>query len=110
MTNTPSSSNESNLSVRDLALAGRLNIADLLGFRITEIGDGRAVAILNAGPQHANIMGTLHGGVLCDITDAAMGVAFGTTVEPGQSFTTTELKINFFRPVWTAQLRAEARV
>ncbi|MBI2815309.1 MAG: PaaI family thioesterase [Acidobacteria bacterium] len=107
---TSSSETEKTLSIRDRAALGRLAIADLIGFRMTDIGDGRAVALLRAGPQHANLLGTLHGGVLCDITDAAMGLAFATTVEPHQSFTTTELKINFFRPVWKGHLRAEARV
>ncbi len=55
-------------------------------------------------------MGTLHGGVLCDVADAAMGIAFAGTLAPDESFTTVELKINFFRPVWTAQLRAEGKV
>jgi uncharacterized protein (TIGR00369 family) len=68
------------------------------------------VATLTTGPQHANPMGTLHGGILCDIADAAMGVAFASTLKAGQSFTTIELKINFFRPVWEAQLKAEAKV
>ena len=55
-------------------------------------------------------MGTLHGGILCDIADAAMGMAFASTLAPDESFTTVELKINFFRPVWQAQLRAEGMV
>jgi uncharacterized protein (TIGR00369 family) len=55
-------------------------------------------------------MGTLHGGVLCDLADAAMGMAFASTLAPDESFTTTALTINFFRPVWDATLRAEARV
>jgi uncharacterized protein (TIGR00369 family) len=55
-------------------------------------------------------MGTLHVGVLCDIADAAMGIAYSTTLAPSQSFTTVELKINFLRPVWKAKLRAEARM
>jgi uncharacterized protein (TIGR00369 family) len=55
-------------------------------------------------------MGTLHGGILCDIADAAMGTAFASTLAPDESFTTIELKINFFRPVWEAQLRAEGNV
>jgi len=55
-------------------------------------------------------MGTLHGGILCDIADAAMGIAFASTLGPGESFTTIELKINFFRPVWEARLRAEGKV
>ena len=85
-------------------------IARLIGFEANEIADGRAVVTLAAGSQHANPMGTLHGGVLCDIADAAMGMAFHSTLAPGESFTTIELKINFFRPVWEARLRAEGKV
>ena len=85
-------------------------IARLIGFSIQEIGDGRAIGVLQTGPQHANPMGTLHGGVLCDLADAAMGTAFASTLEANESFTTVELRINFFRPVWEAELRAEARV
>jgi uncharacterized protein (TIGR00369 family) len=55
-------------------------------------------------------MGTLHGGILCDIADAAMGMEFASTLEPKESFTTVELKINFFRPVWDARLKAEGKV
>lgn len=54
-------------------------------------------------------MGTLHGGVLCDIADAAMGIAFASTLAL-ESFTTVELKINFFHPVWQAELKAEGVV
>lgn len=55
-------------------------------------------------------MGTLHGGVLCDLADATMGMAFMSTLEAGESLTTLDLHINFLRPVWTGQLRSEARV
>jgi len=85
-------------------------IAELIGFHIEEIGGGRAVASLRSGPQHTNPMGTLHGGILCDVADAAMGMAFVSTLAPDESFTTVALNINFFRPVWQALLRAEARV
>jgi uncharacterized protein (TIGR00369 family) len=85
-------------------------IAKLIGFDVEEIGGGRAVGSLETGPQHANPMGTLHGGVLCDLADAAMGMAFASTLAPGESFTTMALGIHFFRPVWQARLRAEARV
>ena len=91
-------------------LASKPPIAELIGFSVEEIGDGRAVGSLQSGPQHANPMGTLHGGVLCDVADAAMGMAFASTLAPRESFTTMALGINFFRPVWQARLRAEARV
>src|SRR2546425_10725945 len=85
-------------------------VAELIGFRATSIEPGRAIFELEAGPQHAKPMGTLHGGILCDIADAAMGMAFASTLAPGESFTTVELKINFFRPVWQALLRANGKV
>jgi len=85
-------------------------IATLIGFTIDKVGEGRAVGSLCPGPQHANPMGTLHGGVLCDLADAAMGLAFASTLEADESFTTLDLQIHFFRPVWEARLRAEGRV
>lgn len=85
-------------------------VAELVGFQLTAIEEGRALVELQAGPQHANPMGTLHGGILCDITDAAMGLAFASGLAEGESFTTIELKINYLKPIWSAKLRAEGRV
>jgi uncharacterized protein (TIGR00369 family) len=82
----------------------------LLGFRLTEVQPGRVVVQFDAGPEHANPMGTLHGGVFCDLADAAMGMAYATTLEEDETFTTLELKINFLRPVWNATLTADGRV
>jgi acyl-coenzyme A thioesterase PaaI-like protein len=48
---------------------------------VEQISRGHAVAVLEGGPQHANPMGTLHGGVLCDVADAAVGMAFASTLE-----------------------------
>ncbi len=84
-------------------------VARLIGFRPTSIEPGKAVFELEAGPQHANPMGTLHGGVLCDVADAAMGTAYASTLGEGESFTTLELKINFLRPFWSGRLFATAR-
>jgi uncharacterized protein (TIGR00369 family) len=95
---------------RQRVKANDVAVARLIGFEAKDVADGRATVVLAAGPQHANPMGTLHGGILCDIADAAMGMAFASTLAPEESFTTVELKINFFRPVWTAQLRAEGTV
>jgi uncharacterized protein (TIGR00369 family) len=106
--NTPDSSNDAGKGSN--GKEANFPVARLIGFQPRTISEGRAVATLTAAPHHANPMGTLHGGILCDIADAAMGVAFASTLKPGQSFTTIELKINFFRPVWEAQLKAEAKV
>jgi len=81
-------------------------IMNLIGFRLTSIKPGEAIVEFVATDTHANPMGTLHGGVLCDIADAAMGMAYAASLDEGESFTTLELKINFLKPVWNAKLTA----
>ena len=83
-------------------------IGKLLGLRLSTPADGQAIVEFEATERYANPMGTLHGGVLCDIADAAMGAAYRSTLADGESLTTLELKINFLRPVRKAKLRAEA--
>lgn len=85
-------------------------IARLIGFDLISVKPGEAVIEFQASEAHANPMGTLHGGVLCDIADAAMGIAYSSNLDDGESFTTLELKINFLKPVWKARLRAVGRV
>ena len=85
-------------------------IATLIGFTLRDVEVGHAVVDFEADARHANPMGTLHGGVLCDIADAAMGMAYASTLGEGETFTTIELKINFLKPVWTGTLVATGRV
>jgi uncharacterized protein (TIGR00369 family) len=85
-------------------------IARLVGFVLKSIEPGRAVFTMEVDERHHNPMGTLHGGVYCDLADAAMGYAYAATLGEGESFTTIELKINFLRAVRKATLTAEATV
>lgn len=85
-------------------------VSKLIGFNLIHIEEGKAVFEMQAGPQHANFNGSLHGGIMCDIMDAAMGLACGSTMDDTQRFTTTELKINYFRPVWNSKFTATAWV
>ena len=59
-------------------------VARLIGFTLTAIAPGQARIAFEAGAQHANPMGTLHGGILCDIADAAMGMAYASTLDEGE--------------------------
>jgi uncharacterized protein (TIGR00369 family) len=85
-------------------------IATLLGFTATHIALGSSTIELEASARHANPMGTLHGGVICDLADLAMGTAFASTLEDDESFTTLDLTAKYFKPVWNARLRATAQV
>ena len=72
---------------------------------MTEIEPGRAVFELDAGPQHASRSARVHGGVICDLVDGAMGCAHASQLDEGETFTTLELKINYLKPVWSGRPR-----
>lgn len=85
-------------------------IAKTIGFELVDIGHASAILQMKTDPAiHGNPMGTVHGGVFCDLADAAMGTAHGTTLAENESFTTMDLRINFFRPLWNEEIRATAR-
>lgn len=84
-------------------------ISQMLGFRIVVVGEAMAVVEFDADAQrHGNQQGTVHGGMLCELADAAIGTAHSTLMEPGQSFTSIDLKAAFLRPVWRSRLCARA--
>jgi uncharacterized protein (TIGR00369 family) len=85
-------------------------VATSIGFTLADVEPGRAVVEFEAGERHANPMGTLHGGILCDIADAAMGMAYAASLDEGETFTTVELKINFLKPFWKGRLVATGRL
>jgi uncharacterized protein (TIGR00369 family) len=85
-------------------------VAELIGFELVRMEGGESEMTMVAEERHSNPMGTLHGGILCDLADAAMGTAWFSTLEAGETFTTLELKINFLRPFWTGKLVAHGRV
>ena len=85
-------------------------VAELIGFVVEEAGDGESVLTMVAEERHSSPLGTIHGGILCDLADAAMGVVMFSSLEPGESFTTLELKINYLRPFWIGKLLARGRI
>jgi uncharacterized protein (TIGR00369 family) len=85
-------------------------VSRLIGFVMKSVEPGHAIFEMEADERHHNPMGTLHGGIYCDLADAAMGYAYAATLAEDETFTTIELKINFLRAVRKATLTAEARV
>jgi uncharacterized protein (TIGR00369 family) len=94
-------------------LAGRVEgarVGTLVGFRLTGFQDGVVTMEMDAGPQHHNPMGTVHGGIFCDLADAAMGTAMAATLEEGESFTTLQLAASYLRAVREGKLVVTARI
>jgi uncharacterized protein (TIGR00369 family) len=85
-------------------------VGRLVGFETVDLAEGRSELVFDAGPEHANPMGTLHGGIICDVGDAAMGTAVASTLAPDESFTTLELDAKYLKPVWDGRLTARGEV
>jgi uncharacterized protein (TIGR00369 family) len=85
-------------------------VSRLIGFVMKSVEPGHAIFELEVDERLHNPMGTLHGGIYCDLADAAMGFAYAATLEEGETFTTIELKINFLSAVRKGKLSAEAKV
>ena len=85
-------------------------ISKTLGFRIAAIDSGYARIEFDADAQiHGNQQGTVHGGMLCELADASIGTAHSTAILVGETFTSIDFKISFFRPVWKSLLVATAK-
>lgn len=97
------------------AMAGRKvpmpPVATLLGFALIEVSDGRAVFEYEPHESHYNPIGSVHGGVISSVFDAALGCAIHTKLPQGVGYTTVEAKTTFLRPVFstTGKLRCEAK-
>ncbi|MFY1670891.1 PaaI family thioesterase [Plantactinospora sp. WMMB334] len=85
-------------------------ISSTLGIRLVDVGLGSATVEIDADPAvHGNQQGTVHGGLIIELADAAIGTAHSTVVGPDETFTSIDLRAVFLRPVWQDTLRATAR-
>jgi uncharacterized protein (TIGR00369 family) len=85
-------------------------VAQLIGVRLAAIEPGRCRIELQTDERHLNSNGTLHGGILAELADAAMGYAYAANLAEGENCATIELKLNFLRPAWKTVVSANARV
>ncbi|MCJ7558031.1 MAG: PaaI family thioesterase [Gammaproteobacteria bacterium] len=87
------------------------NFNELLGLVFVSSDAGVYVLELQLTPEHLNLQGFVHGGVLCSLLDTAMSRAFLGDI-PGQhrSGATLELKVNFLKGVRNGRLTATGRL
>lgn len=81
-----------------------------MGFELTELEPGRIVLEMDVDERYHNPMGTVHGGTISDLADAAMGITHLTVLDADAGHTTLELKINFLKAMRKGRLRALATV
>jgi uncharacterized protein (TIGR00369 family) len=87
-------------------------IGTTLGFRVTEVENGRVVVTGNPDQRSYNLIGTVHGGWAAAVLDSALALSTLSTLDANQAFTTVDIRINYLRPltIETGEVRAEGRV
>lgn len=85
-------------------------VVKLLDITLLECDYGTAKVKMKVDNRHHNPMGSVHGGIFCDLADIAMGVAVASTLKANESFSTVELHVNYIHPIVETVLIADARV
>jgi uncharacterized protein (TIGR00369 family) len=74
-------------------------IAELLGFRITNAGDGEAETTMPCSPWLSTALRTVQGGFIALLAEMTLSSAAFSTIDPGTAIAPLDLKVNFLRPV-----------
>lgn len=84
--------------------------AGLIGVGAAQALDGEATLSAQAGPDHLNGAGTVHGGFLATLADASMGAAVRSLTDDDDVPATSQLTVAYLRPGREGTLVATARV
>lgn len=77
-----------------------------LGIELLEYGDGAATARMTVTPHHLNSAGTLHGGAIFSLADAAFSAASNSH---GVLAASIDASISYFKAATRGSLTARAR-
>ena len=91
-------------------MAQTQSFVDTLGVYDRTAEDGTAHLQLDVTDQHLNEAGTLHGGVLATLVDAAMGQAVRSRTGEDDVPATSQLTITYLRPGKPGTVQVTGRV
>jgi uncharacterized protein (TIGR00369 family) len=83
---------------------------ELIQMTVERAEDGEATASIEAGDDHLNAHGTVHGGVLASLVDTAMAAALVHASDDEQRPVTVSLTVTYLEPAPPGRLAATARV
>ena len=86
---------------------------ELLGYRIDKMNNanGSAEVSIQLTEKHLSPSGKIHGGVISGFFDFACGAAVFATMDPHDFCSTVEIKVNYFRPLFTGDsLKCKSQV
>jgi uncharacterized protein (TIGR00369 family) len=99
------------VNIEDLrSVAENMPFNKLIGIRVVRThADGVTIAC-TMREELKNVAGMMHGGVAATLADAAVGIALAHHFDGRRPCTTTELKVNYLRPIAHGKLTARSRL
>ena len=99
------------MTLRDLRKASEnLPFNKLVGIRVVRRHPDGVTLSCSMRDQLRNSAGVMHGGVFTTLADVAMGVGLASHFGGRRPVTTTEMKINFLRPIQDGKLVARSHL
>jgi len=83
---------------------------DLLGLSFSMCQAGQSLCKLEVADHLLNPHQVVHGGVIYSMADTGMGAALYSDLAQGESCTTIEIKMSYFKPVTAGQLICETKI
>lgn len=83
---------------------------DYIGMKEVESKDGVSVIELPVKVDITQRRGSVHGGVLATLVDAAIGSAVRSLLNEGEQSATVELKLNYIRPALGSKLIGKGKI
>src|SRR5262245_19971488 len=81
-----------------------------MGIEIELVEQGRARLSLEVTEKHRQLAGVMHGGAIATIIDTAVAMAIVGASEPGDKFTTIEMKVNYLSSIVEGRIVADAKL
>jgi uncharacterized protein (TIGR00369 family) len=92
------------------AAGGEIPFWSTIGMEVMESALGMGRVRVRFSRSLINSNGVVHGGVVSSAADAATAVALLSLMKAGERMATTEMKINFIKPVQAGDVIAEAHI
>lgn len=86
------------------------NFPQLLGIELDLIEPGRAKLSVEVTEKLRQLAGIMHGGAIATLIDTAVAFAILGASEPGDRFTTIEMKVNYLSSIREGRATADARL
>jgi len=93
-----------------LRTSKRMRFIEHVGVEFHETEPGRSIATLQVLAHHFNTVGVVHGGAIFTLADTGMAAALIPDLKEGEACATSNLTINYFRPVVSGPIVCTSRI